>query len=111
MNILFIIPPVAFIIILVVVWIEYRSLSLFTLGAKWSESPGKRKPYACGEDAYEHRVQPDYRQFFVFAFFFTIMHVVALMTATLPPASGTTSLIACFYLLSAAVGLFILYRK
>ena len=37
-------------------------------------------------------VQPDYGQFFPFAFFFTILHVVALMVATVP--AGTCGIAA-----------------
>jgi len=49
-----------------------------------SNAPGKLKAYACGEDIPQTMVQPDYGQFFPFAFFFTILHVVALTVTTLP---------------------------
>ena len=46
------------------------------------------EPYACGEDLPDHMIQPDYGQFFPFAFFFTILHVVALMATTVPVADA-----------------------
>jgi NADH-quinone oxidoreductase subunit A len=74
---------------------------------------GKGKPYACGEDCYDHRIHPSYGQFFVFAVFFTIMHVVGLMLATLPGGflmTGAAS-IAVLYLAGAITALFILYNR
>jgi hypothetical protein len=74
------------------------------------------KPYACGEDKPDHMIQPDYGQFLPFAFFFTILHVVALTVATAggAAAGGLTAAamaIAIVYILGAVVGLVILYRK
>lgn len=58
-----------------------------------------------------HRVRPDYSQFFPFAFFFTIMHVVALMVATIPGGAIKLYAIAVLYLIVAVSALFILFRK
>ncbi|MDD5496565.1 MAG: hypothetical protein PHP46_05645, partial [Candidatus Omnitrophica bacterium] len=76
-------PPVAFIVILVTTILVSDLLS--RLSFKRKEQPeGMGKSYACGEDTLHHLVQPDYSQFFPFAFFFTILHVVALMVTTVP---------------------------
>ena len=72
---------------------------------------GKRKAYACGEDMKENRVQPNYNQFFPFAFFFTIMHVLALVVATVPVHDWSAVQIAAGYLICSAIGLFILFRR
>jgi NADH-quinone oxidoreductase subunit A len=68
-------------------------------------------PYACGEEARSQMIQPDYSQFLPFAFFFTILHVVALMVATVPVETPTVFVIAAVYVLAAGVGLSILYRR
>ena len=70
-----------------------------------------KKSYACGEDVPTHLIQPDYTQFFPFAFFFTILHVIALIAATVPFETFETFTIAVIYILGAIVGLSILFRR
>jgi NADH:ubiquinone oxidoreductase subunit 3 (subunit A) len=102
-------PPVAFVIILsaicVLVWIcshyAYR---------KQGSSVGATKEYACGENFQGHSIQPDYSQFFPFAFFFTILHIVALVIATVPAETVETFTMAVTYIVGAAIGLVILLR-
>ena len=72
---------------------------------------GECKSYACGEDVKENRMQPDYSEFFPFAFFFTVLHVIALMLATLPVESMNTFVIAIIYILCAIAGLTVIFRK
>jgi NADH-quinone oxidoreductase B subunit len=82
---------------------------LFSIfGVKGTASYGKTASYACGEDYPINRAQPDYRQYFPFAFFFTVMHVAALVIATVP--KGFTGL-AVFYLIAAVMALVILFKK
>ena len=102
-------PPIAFLILLAAAALELWSLRALTV--KGIETFGKRKPYACGEDIQHHRLQPDYSQFFSLAFFFTIMHVVAMVITTVPVGSLSASLLAVAFTLSAAVGLAALFRK
>ena len=104
-------PPVAFLLILVVALIQLRGMSVFSFPAKGGAGGGKRKAYACGEDMKENRVQPNYSQFFPFAFFFTIMHVLALVVATVPVHDWPAVQIAMGYLLCSSIGLFILFRR
>jgi hypothetical protein len=99
-------PPVAFAILLVFV-ILTMYFSKF-MAAKGTVSSGKEEAYASGEDVKVHKVQPDYSQFFPFAFFFTIMHVVALIVATVPKE---ISLMAYLYIFIAFLALLILFRK
>ena len=105
------IPPVAFLLVLALAWLQYRAMAMMQSGEKWPDRPGKGKSYACGEEFDTHRVQPDYSQFFPFAFFFTIMHVVALMAATVPMTAPGAPLYAACYLAASAIGLFILFRR
>ena len=104
-------PPVAFVLILVGALILLRGLSIFSFPARDGAMGGKRKAYACGEDFKENRGQPNYSQFFPFAFFFTIMHVLALVVATVPARDWSAVQIAVGYLLCSSIGLFILFRR
>lgn len=99
-------PPIAFVILLGTSMLI--SLVSKYIAAKGTISAGKEESYACGEDVQLQNVQPDYSQFFSFAFFFTIMHVVALIVATMPKH---ISPMAFIYLLVAVLALFILFRK
>lgn len=99
-------PPLAFVIILLVS-MGLSSVTEF-LSAKGGEYYGKTKAYACGEDIPLHNARPEYGQFFPFAFFFTIMHVAALIIATVP--SGMTGM-SVLYLVTAILALFILFRR
>lgn len=103
-------PPIAFIIILGLSWV----LSFFSsfLSFKRKGAVGAlAKPYAGGENVNSHRVQPDYAQFFPFAFFFTILHVVSLIVATVPTESLGSFIIAVIYVLGGILGLMILFRQ
>jgi hypothetical protein len=101
-------PPLVFIIIMGA--LLCFALLLSRLSLKITKLPaGMTKAYSCGEELPTHMIQPDYSQFYPFAFYFTILHVVALMAATVPVASLETSLIAIVYILGAIIGLFVLY--
>ena len=69
------------------------------------------QPYACGEDIPTHMIQPDYGQFLPFAFFFTILHVVALLVTTVPVQTSASFVIAVVYLAGAVIGLSVLYGR
>jgi NADH-quinone oxidoreductase subunit A len=103
-------PPVAFLIMLGVVTLFATTLSAFSLKAK-KHDDGEGKSYACGEDVPTHLMQPDYSQFFPFAFFFTVLHVVALMIATVPVETMESFAIAIIYIAGAMVGMVILFRR
>jgi NADH:ubiquinone oxidoreductase subunit 3 (subunit A) len=111
-NLLFL-PPVAFLVMLALVGLEYAGFGGLSLKQPAGKimPPGKTKAYACGEDVADHKAQPDYSQFFHFAFFFTIMHVLALIVATVPTGVPLAAGMAAAFLVSAAVGLYILFRR
>ena len=103
-------PPMAFILILLI-------LSLISLAVSgWAFRRGSKKErkseaYSCGENFNEHLIQPDYSQFFPFAFFFTILHVVALVVATVPTGNLKVFTIAFIYLAVAVLGMSALLRR
>jgi len=109
MDYLLLLPPFAFIIILAVSFAV--SLGFSRLALKSHGSLGKNKQYACGEDIPVQQVRPDYSQFFPFAIFFTIMHVVALISTTIPREFTSGYIIALVYIICALVGLLILFRR
>jgi NADH:ubiquinone oxidoreductase subunit 3 (subunit A) len=103
-------PPIAFVVVLMAVLLFSAGLSRLAFRRK--ERPkGLTRPYASGEDLETHEIQPDYGQFFPFAFFFTILHVTALVVTTVPAARASTFFIAGVYVLGVVVGLTVLYRK
>ena len=106
MESFFMSPPVAFLVLLVLSF----GVSLISkrLSARGQDSALKMQPYACGESMEENQGQPDYTQFFQFAFFFTIMHVVVLVVATDPAGISLTS---GLYLTVTVLVLFMLFRR
>jgi NADH:ubiquinone oxidoreductase subunit 3 (subunit A) len=103
-------PPLAFAIVLLAALGLSALLSRLAFKPK-SRSSQATEPYACGEDIPTHMIQPNYGQFLPFAFFFTILHVVALTIATVPVEAYVTLAFAGLYILGAVVGLSVLYRK
>ena len=106
MNHFFLAPPVAFII--------YLGLSFLIsalckrLAARSGPAEHKETAYACGEDLAENHAQPNYSEFFKFAFFFTIVHVIVLVVATDP---GGLSITSGVYLGVTVLSLFMLLRN
>ncbi|HOK80849.1 MAG TPA: hypothetical protein PK354_08360 [bacterium] len=78
-------PPVAFVIIAGLFTCLY--IIAGKIAASSQKSKGKVSTYACGEDMPGFKFQIGYGLFFIFALFFTIMHVAALVVATLPAVS------------------------
>jgi NADH:ubiquinone oxidoreductase subunit 3 (subunit A) len=105
----FFLPPIAFGVLLLAV----LALSRLAKGIAFRgpTGPGADKPYSCGEDLEVNSFRPEYAQFFSFAFFFTIMHVVALVLATVPGGLGNHYLIIVIYVAIALIGLSALMRK
>ncbi len=103
-------PPVAFIVLLVLLVILSRLFSSLAFRQRQNISEAE-KSYACGENFEGHMIQPDYSQFFPYAFFFTILHVVALVIATVPTETFKIFSVAIVYLACAVIGLYILMRK
>ncbi|OGS20113.1 MAG: hypothetical protein A2252_11220 [Elusimicrobia bacterium RIFOXYA2_FULL_39_19] len=77
--------------------------------AKGRDFKGKLKAYACGEDINSIKIQVGYEFFFLFAIFFTIMHVTVLVIATLP--SGPIIYFGIFYLVMIFVSVLALLLR
>jgi len=103
-------PPIAFIIILAATVLISELLSKLSFKPRTGEDVS-RTSYSCGEEGLTPLIQPDYAQFFPFAFFFTILHVTALVIATVPKETLGSFSIAIIYLAGAMTALFILFRK
>ena len=103
-------PPVVFLEVLIVMTVLTKALSLLAYKVK-NKPAGTCKSYACGENVPTNLMQPDYSQFFPFAFFFTVLHVVTLMIATVPVDTLRSFAMAVIYIGGAAVGLVILFRR
>lgn len=109
-SMLLLIPPVALTLLVVLVWLLSAAASPLAFKRK-SPRGALDKPYAGGENLEKHRVQPDYAQFFPFAFFFTILHVVTLIVATSPAKIVGSGAFAVLYVLGALLALYILFRR
>ena len=80
-------PPVALILFLGLGGLFY----LFggRLAPRGKETPGKRLPYACGEDLGPERARLSYQRFFRLALLFVVGHRATLGVATRPRDRGT----------------------
>ena len=100
-------PPLAFLILLAA-----SALLLLAMGRLGLRRRRRlTDPYACGEELATHMIQPDYGQFLPFAFFFTILHVIALMAATVPVETRGSFTIAVIYLGCALLWVYKLYAR
>jgi NADH:ubiquinone oxidoreductase subunit 3 (subunit A) len=106
----FLTPPVVFIILLGTIAFLNYLLSKWAY-KKGSSSEEAKTAYSCGEEFSGHMIQPDYSQFFPFAFFFTVLHVVAMVIATIPAPTVEILTVSLIYIIGAVIGLFILLRK
>lgn len=103
-------PAVVFVIILALLFLLNRLFSRLAFRSNKSET-GSCESYACGESSFDNTVQPDYSQFFPFAFFFTLAHVATLMIATMHFVNVGALVIAIFYIIGGIIGLYVLLRK
>jgi NADH:ubiquinone oxidoreductase subunit 3 (subunit A) len=97
-------PIVTFLVMLIIVYLLYVFAG--RLGPKYTKAKYKTKNYACGEDYPGGKIQQSYN-FFHVAFFFTILHVGALLIATAP--TGYTALIGCVLIGVMALTAFALF--
>ena len=96
-------PPIVFLIFIIIWYLVYRLGT--AAGPKPSAQEGKLSTYACGEDIPGRKLQYSYHLFH-FAFFFTILHVAALIIATV--AGGGIALLGILFLIIALIAVVIL---
>lgn len=100
-------PPITFLFLCAIgLALSYAVSGLAAKGSEIGER--KLESYACGQRNVVHDVSPDYGQFFPYAFFFTIMHVLVLVIATTPKGVLTLPLL---YLGAGVLALFIIFRR
>jgi len=85
-------PPVAFIIYLVMVGILSGVGRALAVPAHSHEDAMKVSPYASGEAGETYQAAPGYRQFFVVALFFAVLHLGMLLAGS----SGLTMVTAAY---------------
>lgn len=106
MEILFT-PPALFIFFLGLFALILLYLRRYAAKGK-EESKGAKDAYACGQKNYANYVNPDYRQFFRYAFVFTVLHVIALIVTTAPAEALWLPLV---YVAVGVLTLVIIFRK
>jgi NADH:ubiquinone oxidoreductase subunit 3 (subunit A) len=99
-------PPVVFLIFVVIFIVSSKVFSLYA--PRNVQREHGLDAYACGQRNVQHYVNPDYSQFFPFAFFFTIMHVLALVVAT---ASYEALLLPVVYIASGILAMIIIFKN
>ncbi len=100
-------PPISFILSLIVIVVLAALLKTFE--PKTSTNPEKSKTYACGEDFPAKKIMPSYEEFYPYAIFFTILHVVALMLMTLAFSDGISFAVPLIYSVMIAIVLIIIF--
>ena len=78
------------------------------LAIKSNPTPNKGDPYACGQKVPTGKIQPNYFDFFHFAFLFTILEVVALMIGTVTANAVWLTVVILSVIVLA---IFILFRR
>jgi NADH:ubiquinone oxidoreductase subunit 3 (subunit A) len=100
-------PPAAGIIFLALAYALYWLGG--KLAAKGDPHPGKRQPYACGEDLLPPEAQLTYHAFFQLALMFALLHLATVVISTLP-ASRTSHRVALVYLFGIVVSVLVLTK-
>lgn len=98
-------PPITFVLFSALAYGLYRLGG--KIAARGEETPGKRQPYACGEDLLPPEAQLSYHAFFKLALMFGILHLATLVIATLP-SGGFSRPLATLYLVGVGVSVFAL---
>ena len=106
-------PPVAAWFFLSLAYGLYRLGG--ALAASGEDHPGKRQPYASGEDLLPPVAQLAYHAFFQLALMFSILHLATLVVSTLPPGGAShradnQHLIAGAYLVGIGISVLVLTK-
>jgi hypothetical protein len=99
-------PPIVFSFFFIIFFAGSRILSKYS--RRGTRGEFETDSYACGQRNVEHYVNPDYSEFFPFAFFFTIMHVMVLVIATAP---YDALILPAVYILSGILAMAIIFRR
>jgi len=97
--------------IIFIIFVLLTALFSYATGREADKTPGgehELEAYACGQRNISHFVSPNYERVFKYAFFFTVMHVLVLVTATAPHG---LSLMPIIYVTSGLVSILILFKR
>jgi hypothetical protein len=81
------------------------------MAPKMKADGAKLAQYACGEEFEARKIQVGYKLFFYAALFFTMMHVAALVIATIPGGNLAFALLGIVYLLMITLSVVALLLK
>lgn len=99
-------PPIVFAVFLALFTAGMRRARRYAVKGEAGER--ELEPYACGQREFESYVNPDYTQFFRYAFVFSVLHVLALVVATAPTDAMALPLA---YVAAGVLTLSIIFRK
>ena len=102
-------PFVGFFAFLAISYFIYRMGDV--MAPKLKDQGAKLSQYACGEDFPAKKVQVGYKLFFYAALFFTMMHVAALVIATIPGGNMAYAMLGIVYLLMITLSVVALLLK
>ncbi|HRT31149.1 MAG TPA: hypothetical protein P5211_01885 [Anaerolineae bacterium] len=102
-------PPVAMAMFLALAYGLYRLGGVLS-DVQSEELPGKRLPYAGGEDVAPPRARMTYHTFLRLALMFGILHVAALVVSTLP-LNLSSYRVALIYLIGIGISVLVLTEE
>ena len=99
-------PPIVFLIFVAIFLLCSKGFSRYSRHGIRGER--ETDSYACGQRNVQNYVNPDYSQYFPYAFLFTIMHVLVLVVATAP---YDAPLLPVVFIASGILSLVIIFKR
>ena len=106
MEAVFFSPPVIFALLFFSGAMLSRWLSKFSIKSKTAEHA--LDSYACGQRNVQNYVNPDYSQYYSYAFIFTVVHILILVVATAPADAPALPII---YIVSGILAILIAFKR
>jgi len=99
-------PPILFVFFFFLLSFSSRWLSRYANKSPLAERA--LDAYACGQRNIENYVNPDYSQFFQYAFVFTVVHVMILVVATAP---ANAQFLPIVYIITGMLTILIVFKR
>jgi len=93
-------PLAALLLYIAISWLVYRLAGHWA--ARGPDTPGKRQPYACGEEFTPQNMRLSYARFFRLALCFAVAHIAVVIVAT-TLGQAATRLTAIAYLITVLI--------
>lgn len=106
MESVFFSPPIILILAFLIFGLTSKFLSRYESKGEIAEH--SLDSYACGQRNVPNYVNPDYSQFFIYAFVFTVAHILILVVATAPKATNS---LPVAYLIGGVLALIITFKR